>query len=114
MCPNIFGNGQVGISNETKKKKLAKVQDFRFFPNPERLKTLIELELDAKFSGYIQGEVQIHFTPEMKIEKEMLESKGFNDWDRRDFQRFIQGLELYATNDYVNISKHMDGTKTAS
>jgi SWI/SNF-related matrix-associated actin-dependent regulator of chromatin subfamily A member 5 len=48
----------------------------------------------------------------MKVEKELLESKGFPEWDRRDFQRFIQGLEMYATNDYVNISRHMEGSKT--
>jgi hypothetical protein len=41
LCPNIFGNGNIGLSNEAKKKKLAKVQDFRFFPDPERLKELI-------------------------------------------------------------------------
>jgi SWI/SNF-related matrix-associated actin-dependent regulator of chromatin subfamily A member 5 len=48
----------------------------------------------------------------MKIEKELIESKGFPDWDRRDFQKFIQALENYATDDYANISKHMDGTKS--
>lgn len=48
----------------------------------------------------------------MKIEKDLLESKGFVDWDRRDYQKFIQALELYATDDYANISKHMQGTKT--
>ena len=52
------------------------------------------------------------FTPEMKIEKDLIESKGFPDWDRRDYQKFIQGLELYATTDYDNISKHMEGSKT--
>jgi len=25
------------------------------------------------------------FTPEMKIEKELIESKGFAEWERRDF-----------------------------
>ena len=25
LCPNIFGNGNVGVSNEAKKKKLSKV-----------------------------------------------------------------------------------------
>ena len=48
----------------------------------------------------------------MKIEKEVIESKGFPDWDRRDFQKFIQALENFATNDFGNISKHMDGSKT--
>ena len=41
LCPNIFGNGNIGVSNEAKKKRLSKVQDFRFFPDPERLKELI-------------------------------------------------------------------------
>ena len=53
LCPNIFGNGNIGISNEAKKKKLSKVTDFRFYPDPERLKELIELEMESKYSGYI-------------------------------------------------------------
>lgn len=89
LCPNIFGNGNIGISNEAKKKKLSKVTDFRFYPDPERLKELIELEMESKYSGYIQGVNVPVFTPEMKIEKDLIESKGFNDWDRREFQKFI-------------------------
>ena len=54
LCPNIFGNGNIGISNEAKKKKLSKVTDFRFYPDPERLKELIELEMESKYSGYIK------------------------------------------------------------
>lgn len=73
LCPNIFGNGNIGVSNDAKKKRLAKVQDFRFFPDPERLKELIELELESKYSGYIQGQDIPIFTPEMKIEKEQIE-----------------------------------------
>ena len=53
LCPNIFGNGNIGVSNEAKKKKLAKVQDFRFFPDQLRLKELIEFEMESKYSGYI-------------------------------------------------------------
>ena len=48
----------------------------------------------------------------MKIEKEIIEAKGFPDWERRDFQKFVQALELYATDDYKNISKHLENTKT--
>lgn len=55
LCPNIYGNGNMGISNEQQKKRLAKVADFRFFPDPERLKELINLELESKVSGYVQG-----------------------------------------------------------
>jgi len=32
------------------KKKLAVVQDYRFFPKPDRLKELIQKETNAKFS----------------------------------------------------------------
>lgn len=51
------------------------------------------------------------FTPEMKIEKDILEAKGFPEWERRDFQKFVQALELYAADDYLNISKHLEETK---
>jgi len=112
LFPNIFANGNIGVSNEQKKKKLSKVADFRFFPEPERLKELIELEMENKYSGFVQGSSIPLFTPEMKIEKELIESKGFPDWDRRDFQRFLSGLELYEMNDFYNISQHMDNSKT--
>jgi len=85
LCPKIYGNGNVGVSNEAKKKRLSKVTDFRFFPDPERLKELIEWEMEAKYAGYIQGKEDVMFTPEMKIEKELIESKGFAEWERRDF-----------------------------
>jgi len=75
LCPNIYGNGNVGVSNEAKKKKLSKVTDFRFFPDPERLRELIEIEMEAKqYTGYVQGVDAPMFTPEMKEEKEMIES----------------------------------------
>ena len=40
ICPNIFANGNVGVSGEAKKKRLAKVTDFRFYPDPDRLREL--------------------------------------------------------------------------
>ena len=55
FCPKIYGNGNIGISNEAKKKRLAKVTDYRFFPNPERLKELIELELESKYNRFNHG-----------------------------------------------------------
>jgi hypothetical protein len=85
LCPKIYGNGNIGVSNEAKKKRLSKVTDFRFYPNPERLKELIELEMESKYSGFIQGREDQLFTPEMKIEKDIIESKGFPEWERRDF-----------------------------
>jgi len=85
LCPKIFQGRNVGISEETKKKKLHQVQDFRFFPRPERLKELIEREIDSKYSGYFQGIDPVDFTEEEKIEKEALIARGFINWDRRDF-----------------------------
>lgn len=85
LSPNIFANGNVGVSNEALKKRLAKVTDFRFFPDAERLKELLEIEMKSKYNGYIQGVEQFNFTPEMKIEKDVIESKGFVDWERREF-----------------------------
>lgn len=113
LCPNIYSNGNVGVSHDAKKKRLAKVTEFRFYPDPERLKELIELEMESKYSGYIQGVEVPVFTPEMKIEKELIESKGFPDWDRREYQKFVQALELYATDDFANIAAHIGETKTA-
>ena len=55
LCPKIFQGKSIGISEDTKKKKIQIVQDFRFFPNPERLKELIEREIDAKYAGYFTG-----------------------------------------------------------
>ena len=112
MCPNIYSNGNVGVSHDAKKKKLSKVTDFRFFPDPDRLRQLIEIEMESKYSNYLTGADVPTFTPEMKIEKELIESKGFPDWDRREYQKFVQALELYATDDFVNINKHIGDTKT--
>ena len=74
LAPKIYDNGNIGVSNEAKKKKLAKVTDFRFYPDPERLKELIILDMESKYSGYVQGRELIQFTPEMKMEKELIES----------------------------------------
>jgi hypothetical protein len=65
-----------------------KVQDFRFFPNPDRLRYLLDKEMEAKYTSYLQGIELVVFTEEEKKEKEYLWSQGFVDWDRRDYQRF--------------------------
>ena len=88
-----------------------KVQDYRFFPNAERLKFLLEKEMNAKYSNYLQGVDVVVFTEEEKIEKDFLWSKGFVNWDRRDYQRFCQALEIFAKDDLESISAHIQ-TKT--
>ena len=111
LFPKFFQGGQVGVSTETKKKKLLKVQDYRFFPQPDRLKHLLEKELDAKYTGFLQGVEQVVFTDEERKEKDLLWGQGFLDWDRRDYQRYCQALEVYSPEDYTNITAHV-GTKT--
>jgi hypothetical protein len=112
LFPKFFQSGHIGVSNEAKKKKLMKVQDYRFFPKPEKLKKLLEKEHDAKYTSYLSGIQQIKFTEEDRKEKEKLWEAGFHNWDRRDYQRFCQALEFYSPDDYENIANHIGDTKT--
>ena len=41
--------------------------------------------MNAKYTSYLTGIEQIYFTEEEKKEKDYLWSKGFPDWDRRDY-----------------------------
>jgi hypothetical protein len=45
LFPKFYQGGQIGISTEAKKKKLLKIQDFRFFPDPDKLRALLEKEI---------------------------------------------------------------------
>ena len=94
---NIVGNGP-------KKKKIT-VQDYRFYDNATRLKELLEKEQEARFDS------KFKLSEEEKEEKTQLFESGFNEWDRRDYFRFIQALEMYATDDYAGISEYLQ-TKT--
>jgi len=83
------------------------VQDYRFFPRPDRLRELIEKEINAKYSAYFSGIEKVNFTEEDQLEKDLLMRNGFRDWDRRDFQKFIQALEIYQREDIEMITKHV-------
>ena len=113
LCPKIFQGKNIGISEDTKRKKLQIVQDYRFFHNPERLKELIEKEFESKYSGYFQGVEYIDFTDEERIEKQVLLESGFTNWDRRDYQKICQALELYPREECENIASHV-GSKDAA
>lgn len=75
----------VVVSQELMKKKLAIVQDYRFFAKPDRLKELIKKETNANFSKYFSGAEKVVFTEEEVIEKDILMASGFLEWDRKDF-----------------------------
>lgn len=102
----------MGVSSEAKRKRLLKIQDFRFFPKAERLRQLLEKELEAKYTACLQGIEQVVFTEEERRLKDQLWSAGFHDWDRRDYQRFCQALEFFSPDDYESIARHIGDTKT--
>lgn len=87
------------------------MQDYRFFPNPDRLRELLQKELDSKYAGYFQGVEYVEFTEEDRIEKDILLSKGFTNWDRRDYQKFCQAIEMFPREETDLWLNHI-GTKT--
>ena len=51
-------------------------------------------------------------TEEEKAEKERLIEKGFPEWNKRDFQQFLNGSAKYGRQNYEGIAEEVDG-KTA-
>ncbi|KAF2718742.1 putative SNF2 family helicase/ATPase [Polychaeton citri CBS 116435] len=47
-------------------------------------------------------------TEDEQAEKEQLQSEGFGDWNKRDFQQFINGSAKYGRNDYETIAIEVD------
>ncbi|KAF7554818.1 hypothetical protein G7046_g6710 [Stylonectria norvegica] len=52
-------------------------------------------------------------TEEEKEEKEKLSLQGFGDWNRRDFQQFVNGSGKYGRTNYAEIANEVD-SKTAT
>ncbi|KAK0707572.1 SNF2 family N-terminal domain-containing protein [Lasiosphaeris hirsuta] len=52
-------------------------------------------------------------TEEEQEEKQKLAQQGFGEWNRRDFQQFVNGSGRYGRTDYEGISQEVD-SKTAS
>lgn len=52
-------------------------------------------------------------TEEERAEKEKLAQQGFSEWNRRDFQQFINGSGRYGRTDYEGIAQEVDN-KTAA
>ena len=81
-------------------------------PLPER-EDLPESEAEAE-RDLEQKEIDnaTPLTEEEQAEKEQMSSQGFADWNRRDFQQFINGSAKYGRNNYEGIAEEVDG-KTA-
>jgi len=95
---NIVGQG-------TKKKKIS-VQDYRFYSKPKRLRELLEKEQEGKF------EPKQRLTEEEQNEKKEIFETGFNEWDRKEYFRYVQALEMFAPDDYNAIAEYLQ-SKTA-
>jgi len=95
MFPNINPG-----SSAPKKRKII-VQDYKFFSNKDRLKELLEKEQEGRFDS------KYKLSEEEKEEKDTLIESGFNNWDRREYFRFIQALEMYDKSEHAEIAEYI-------
>lgn len=112
------------------------IQDYQFYP--ERLKelqdretafyrkeigykvpladgdeeNLAEREADREAEQRIIDEA-VPLTEEEQAEKAELAKSGFEEWNRRDFQQFINGSNLYGRNNYEGIATHCQNKNAA-
>lgn len=112
------------------------IQDYQFYP--ERLKelqdretafyrkeigykvpladgdedNLAEREADREAEQRIIDEA-VPLTEEEQAEKVELAKSGFEEWNRRDFQQFINGSNLYGRNNYEGIATHCQNKNAA-
>ncbi|KAL2292073.1 hypothetical protein FJTKL_10737 [Diaporthe vaccinii] len=112
------------------------IQDYQFYP--ERLKelqdretafyrkeigykvpladgdedNLAEREADREAEQRIIDEA-VPLTEEEQAEKIELAKSGFEEWNRRDFQQFINGSNLYGRNNYEGIATHCQNKNAA-
>ena len=96
---HLFPNLNAGKSGPTKKKIV--IHDYKFYTDPDRLKELLEKEQEAKFDP------KFRLTDEENKEKHKLQESGFENWDRRDYFRYLQALEIYGTEEYSGIADHL-------
>lgn len=130
-----------GRTADTKPKaprapKQIPIQDYQFYP--ERLKelqeretayyrkeigykvpiadgeedTLAEREADREREQKIIDEA-VPLNEEEQTEKEELAQEGFETWNRRDFQQFINGSSTYGRNNYEGISQQCQNKDAA-
>ena len=74
-----------------------------------------DLEQRKQDQELAQAEIETAepLTEEEIAEKEKLISQGFPDWNRRDFQQFINGSAKYGRTNYDGIAEEVDGKNAA-
>jgi SWI/SNF-related matrix-associated actin-dependent regulator of chromatin subfamily A member 5 len=116
--------------------KQVNVQDYQFFPDglqeiyeketawyrkennikaPLAEGTEEDLEARQAEQELAQEEIDtaVPLTEEEQVEKEKLAELGFGDWNRRDFQQFVNGSAKFGRNEYEKIATEVD-SKTPS
>jgi SWI/SNF-related matrix-associated actin-dependent regulator of chromatin subfamily A member 5 len=70
-----------------------------------------ELEAREADQELAQQEIDnaVPLTDEEKAEKERLKAQGFEEWNKRDFQQFLNGSAKYGRQNYDGISEEVDG-----
>ena len=72
-----------------------------------------EMNDDEKEAARAQEQKEIDeavpLTEEEQEEKERMSQEGFAEWNRRDFQQFINGTARYGRKNYDGISEEVDG-----
>lgn len=132
---------QTGNRQEAKKERVPRapkqvvIHDYQFFPpqlqelqdketawyrKENNLKAPLpegsEEDMEARVADQELAQQEIDnavpLTEEEKQEKERLISIGFPDWNKRDFQQFLNGSAKYGRQNYDGIAEEVDG-KTA-
>ncbi|EFX03790.1 snf2 family helicase [Grosmannia clavigera kw1407] len=117
--------GHVGQPKEQKPKaprapKQISIQDYQFYP--EALRELQERETAfyRKEIGYKvpladgdEDTLEERQAQQVTEQREIDEAMGFGDWNRRDYQQFINGSARFGRTDYENITTEVD-SKTAA
>jgi SWI/SNF-related matrix-associated actin-dependent regulator of chromatin subfamily A member 5 len=76
-----------------------------------------EADMEARVADQELAQAEIDnaepLTEEEKERKEKLTEQGFVDWNRRDFQQFVNGSAKYGRNNYEGIAEEVDGKNAA-
>ncbi|KAK8019400.1 chromatin remodelling complex atpase chain isw1 [Apiospora arundinis] len=93
--------------------KQVPVHDYQFYP--ARLRELQDRETAyyRKEIGYKEIDDATPLNEEELEEKAKLSTQGFGDWNRRDFQQFINGSAKYGKNSYEKMADEVDSKSPA-
>lgn len=80
------------------KLKWVQIPDFRFYKDSKRLKQILDKELESKIDP------ALWLSEDEDFEKQVIQESGYTNWSRRDYNRLMEAFEIYAKDDYENLS----------